>query len=136
MHKKSDIDFTSFDLPFFEEVTVEDMNTDVQYEKMESMIPKDAKYIDSVDTFTQGYKDWNTKFDIYIIPYDKDGYNWALFRLNWDDNFMKWNWVGDVRSKSEETDPFKATVPMLRALFEKWDIDLEDPENEVIRDMI
>ena len=40
-----ELDYSSFDLPFFEEVSVVDMNTDEQYEKMESLIPKNAKYL-------------------------------------------------------------------------------------------
>ena len=57
---------------------------------------------------------------IYIVPWNEsDDYDWALFRISWDDNWGKWEWYTELRISGIDCHK-EAGKLMTKALFESW----------------
>ena len=105
-------------------------------ERMESMIPKDAIFIGSIDSELENWTTWSIKDDYFIIALDNNMYDWALFRISWDDNWETWNWSFDARLKGFKENQKEATKYMLLHLWERWQLDLNKKENELYLNFI
>ena len=141
------ISFDEFDLPFSSKSTeVEDneetsesdseMEDDEELgasevkEKMESSIPQEAIFIGSIDSEVENWTTWSIQDEYYIIPLNDEKFNWALFRISWDDNWGTWNWSFDERLSGYRSKPKEAAKYMLLRLWERWELDLNDMDNE------
>jgi hypothetical protein len=144
------INFDEFDLPFSSESTEvkdneetsesesdaeleddEELDASEVKENMESSIPKEAIFIGGIDTEIDNWSTWSIKDEYYIIPLKEDIYDWALFRISWDDNWATWNWSFDARLKGFKSKYKDATKYMLVRLWERWHIDINDKENKL-----
>ena len=104
---KEILNFESFELPFFNEVKdqqsprsnleilLSNLSNKVK-ENMESRIPPSAIYLGTIATEIENVNNtWITRDEYYIYPLQNDEYNWAVFRISWDDNFGRWDWSPD-----------------------------------------
>lgn len=130
------INFDTFELSFlsknkeiaFEE-NIEEPNHDEIKQEMESLIPKEAFYIGSLETEIENWAQWTIEDDYYIIPLIDDSYDWALFRISWDDNFGNWDWCFDARLTGLKQNYKAAARLMIAALWKEWNIDVADEAN-------
>jgi hypothetical protein len=72
-------------------------------------------------------------FDIYeeyyLLSISEGNFNWALFRLSWDDNWEKWQWCFDARIESDIEDYQTLSKLVLTKLWDHWE---EDWESDVL----
>jgi len=145
--EKPIINFDEFKLPFSSKSTEveeneetsesdsdleddEELDASEEKEKMESSIPKDAIYIGGIDSEVENWTTWNIQDEYYIIPLNDGMYDWALFRISWDDNWGTWKWSFDARLRGFRSNSKVATKYILLKLWERWDLDLNDTDNE------
>ena len=141
------INFDEFTLPFSSKLTeVEDneetsesdseMEDDEELdasevkENMESSIPKEAIFIGGIDSEVDNWTTWSIQNEYYIIPINDEKYDWALFRISWDDNWGTWNWSFDARLSGYRSNSKEAAKYILPRLWERWELDLNDTDNE------
>jgi hypothetical protein len=147
--QKAILNFKSFELPFFTEIkdkrhlnisdddNEEDDDNDLIKENMESRIPKSAVYLGLVETEVENMTtSWKINDEYYIYPLQDDDYNWAVFRISWDDNWGRWDWIPDGRLKGLSANYKEAARLILGELWEEWQVDLDDPENEAYLNML
>jgi hypothetical protein len=134
------INFDEFDLPFSslspEMVEDEELSAYEVKDNMETNIPKEAIFIGNIDSEVGNWTSWIVKDEYYIIPLNDEKYNWALFRISWDDNWETWNWSFDARLNGYSSDYRKAAKYVLLKLWEKWDFDLNDKVNQPYIDLL
>jgi hypothetical protein len=157
--EKATLNFERFELPFFneakdqqsprsnleillsnlsnkskdisEEDIEEEEDNDLVKENMESRIPNSAIYLGAAATeLEHATTTWMTRDEYYIYPLKDDVYNWAVFRISWDDNWERWEWIPDGRIKGLETNYKEAARLILHDLWKQWGLDLNDSENE------
>jgi hypothetical protein len=139
------INFDEFELPFSTKSTEEEetsesdseMEDDEELdvyevkENMESSIPKEAIFIGCIhEEIDNMCTTWTIQDEYYIIPLKDEKFDWALFRISWDDNWWTWNWSFDAKLSGHKSNSNEAAKYMLLKLWEKWDLDLNDTENE------
>ena len=142
------INFGNFELPFSTNSTEEEeenegtsksdseMEDDEELdvyevkENMESSIPKEAIFIGGIDSEVNNWTTWSIQDEYYIIPLNDEKFNWALFRISWDDNWGTWNWSFDARLCGYRSNYKEAAKYMLLRLWENWELDLNHTNNE------
>ena len=140
--KKTKIDYEPFVLPF-SQVDEEDDDTDYESkdyqdqakEKMEALIPSCAIFLGTVDSNIENWSSWRVDDDYYIMPLKDDAYDWALFRVTWDDNWMRWDWSFDCRLKGFSDNPQEAAKYMLTRVWRKWKIRRSDRGNDAYQEL-
>ena len=73
-------------------------------------------------------RSWSIDDDYYLLKLNDDIFDWALFRLSWDDNWSQWNWCYDARIKGFKDEPIEAAKIILISLWELWEVDLNDAD--------
>ena len=141
------INFDEFDLPFSSITTEiddheqtsesdseieddEELDASEVKENMESRIPNEAIFIGRIETEIVNWTSWSIEDEYYIIPINDGKYNWALFRISWDDNWGTWNWSFDARLSGYTSNSKDAAKHMLLRLWEKMELDLNDTVNK------
>ncbi len=140
------INFDEFTLPFdfktkdtldndetskSEEVEDDEYETFGLKEQMEKIIPMEALFLGTIDNEVDNYcTSWSIQDEYYITPIKDEKYNWALFRLSWDDNWGTWNWRFDARINFKGSYSNEVGKHILLKLWYKWDLDLNDTDNE------
>lgn len=141
---RPNLNFEMFELPFFIEtkdyllpdvsdydIEEEKEDSDMVKENMESRIPKSAIYLGPVEGDVENSTTtWITQDEYYIYPLKDDEYDWALFRICWDDNWGRWEWSSDGRIKGLKTNYKEAARLILYELWKQWQLDLNDSENK------
>lgn len=100
----------------------EELDQDEVKEKMEDQIPKTAICLGSIETELRNWTSWTIEDDYYIIPIEDSEFDWAIFRISWDDNFGEWNWAKDAQVKGFKDDYMGAAKYALPLLFEHWEV--------------
>ena len=108
----------------------EELDTAELKENMESIIPKEAIFIGAIDSEIENWTTWSIQDEYYIISLNDEKYDWALFRISWDDNWGTWNWNFDARLRGYKSNSKEAAKYILLALWERWELDLNDTDNE------
>ena len=138
------LNFETFELPFFIEtknhlpqdlsddgIEEEEEDADMVKENMESRIPSSAIYLGPVKGYLEnGSTTWITRDEYYLFPLQSDHYDWAVFRISWDDNWGRWQWSSDGRIKGLEASYKEAARLILCELWQNWQLDLNNSENE------
>lgn len=131
------LSFEVFKLPFADESsedyaeedaeTSEDGYFDIDQQKilMEKLIPSECDFLGSINT---NIFIWTVKEDYYLMPLNDGDFDWAIFRINWDDNWCRWTWAFDARLKGLKNQPLAAARLMLNELWQYWDIEVSSPE--------
>ena len=147
-HQNPTISFKEYDLDFmaidpnegaYDEETGDQLISDEEIlERMETSIPGDAVFLGSLRNeidHSPGLT-WVLKDDFYIMPWHADSqFDWAVFRISWDDNYGRWEWQTDVRIKGTRNKR-TAAKSAIGALFDSWGYDLNADENEVYSDFL
>ena len=131
------LNFDDFELPFLTEPSSEESGDDEEElealeakEKMESLIPDSAYCLGMLEAEIDNWTSWSLKDEYYIYPLNNEEYDWALFRISWDDNWGRWDWSFDCRLKDGSVNYREAARIMLPALWKRWELDIQDSENE------
>jgi hypothetical protein len=137
------LNFDNFELPFIAEPShdelvdnEEELEADEAKEKMESLIPDSANCLGVVEAEIDNWTSWSLKDEYYICPLNDGEFDWALFRISWDDNWGRWDWSFDCRLKDGSVNYREAARIMLSALWEKWGLDIYDAENEAYSEFL
>jgi hypothetical protein len=145
---ESKIDFSRFTLPFISECDSETADDgadgadedeppakeDVR-EEMESRIPSNAIFIGSTSDTVENWTTWEVDDHYYVIPWQGPEFDWAMFRISWDDNWGRYEWSCDARI-SDVPDGKVAAREMFTAVMARWGIDLDDSENASYREFL
>ena len=128
------INFDSFELPFIVESSEreDDDRSQEPYEvkeMMESALPNSVRFLGNLEAEIENWTTWNINDDYYITPITDDNFNWALFRITWDDNWGNWEWSLDARLSGFKGDYKAAAKFIIARLYENWNIDLKDKSN-------
>ena len=128
------INFDSFELPFIVESSEREDDDRSQEpsevkEMMESALPNSVHFLGNLEAEIENWTTWNINDDYYIAPITDDNFNWALFRITWDDNWGNWEWSLDARLSGFEGDYKAAAKFIIARLYENWNIDLKDKSN-------
>ena len=128
------INFDSFDLPFIVESSEQEDDDRSQEpyevkEMMESVLPNSVHFLGNIEAEIENWTTWNINDDYYITPITDENFNWALFRITWDDNWGNWEWSLDARLSGFKDDYKAAAKFIIARLYENWNIDLKDKSN-------
>ena len=135
------IDFQEFVFDFMEEASWEEEHGDKEYvsltalEDMQTALPKAAKLLGDMDDEVDNWCTWTIEDFYYLMPWADTDFEWALFRISWDDNWGRYNWESCARVSGVQ-DARAAGRAMLKALFGRWGIDLNDSDNKPYRRLI
>lgn len=95
----TNIDYSAFKLPLLPDTAPapddEDEETPSREEVLEAMqerIPADAIFIGSLNEEICNWTSWELDDHFYLLPWKADGFEWALFRISWDDNWGRYEW--------------------------------------------
>lgn len=108
-----------------EEEYPEDSGRDI--EEFESKLPPNAIFLGAINDEVENFTSWEINDHYYIITLKEDDYDWALFRISWDDNWGRFDWQPDARIKGI-SDHKEAAKLMLNGLFANWGHDLSEEE--------
>ena len=114
----------------------EEEDNDIIKENMKSRIPKSAIYLGSIEEEVRNFTSWIIQDEYYVYPLKDDDYNWAVFRISWDDNWSRWIWSPDGRLKGLAANYKEAARLILIGLWESWNKDLNDSENKAYSNIL
>ena len=158
--QKIPVDYTEFSLPFFKTVYAEDqeesddkanadqddeseddedeenpgpLSKEDALEAMQDLIPSSVHHIGTVEDTAENWTSWLSEDHFYLIPWQGDDFQWALFRISWDDNWEKWEWESLARIP-EVKDHREAALQM----FNGWmkTCSMTGPEYQPYKDLI
>jgi hypothetical protein len=128
------INFDVFDLPFVSDTDPENEEEipEGRHEKFEFMkgqVPKNSIFLGELDAGIDGSPgmSWIIEDYYYLMPWEGDEYDWALFRISWDDNWGRFDWTTSARIKGT-TDSREASRLMFKGLMDSWGYDLNDED--------
>lgn len=130
-----DVNLESFKLEFMEANPNDDawddegeqiLDNDEILEQMLDAIPADAVSLGEFEDEVENYTSWQTSDRYFVIPWKGQDFDWALFRISWDDNWGRYRWESCARVGGVSEGRPAARV-MLKALVESWGY---DPESE------
>ena len=120
-------DDTEFDCFYFEDLK----------NSFKELLPELTLFLGSVEIDLDGSKtSWKVDDSYFLIPYPDDNFDWALVRLSWDDNWEKFVWLYDARLKGYKNQANIAATTLVTKLFNHWEINIEDPENENYKNLL
>jgi hypothetical protein len=138
------VDLKPFDLDFMRDDSVEieddeeegqEYSRDDALDEMQSSIPESAIELGTLEDEVENFTTWVIKDHYYVIPWEGAEYDWALFRISWDDNWGRYGWNTCSRVCGVK-DYREAARTMLKAVFENWGLDLNSKENRSYRNFI
>jgi len=130
------VDLTKFDLPFSTEDGGGSEVEEDAYAVLDDMrkhLPDSVVLVGVVECDVQGWTTWKIHSEYYVLPLDEDTF--ALFRLDWDDNWGRWEWCADARVTGAGG-PWASARLMLEALWNDWQLDVDEEGNEAYRELI
>ena len=127
--KSYQIDFNNFQLPFLSEpgYVLEYGKEDVDW--MLYATPKHALLLGRNRYTVDNWRCWDADDLYFILPLENEDWDYALFRITWDDNYTCWAWTSDCRIKGEFKSIKEVALIMLSESWKKWGIDMLYPES-------
>lgn len=107
----------------------EDFDIEEAKSQMEDILPNNAFHLGSIETEVEGGISFDIYDDYYIIPISDLNFNYAVFRLSWDDNWEKWIWCFDARIESDIQDINMLSKLVLEKLWSHWGLDWKDDDS-------
>ncbi len=104
-------------------------------ETFEAQIPADAIFLGTVDSEVSSCCTWKVDDHFYLLPVKNGRFEWALFRISWDDNWSRYEWSPESRLAGV-SNPVEAARRLLRDAFSRWGIDLRKRDAEPYRDLL
>ena len=68
------------------------LDNDEILEQMLDVIPADALSLGSFEDEVDNFTSWQTNDRYYVVPWKGEDFDWALFRISWDDNWGRFQW--------------------------------------------
>jgi hypothetical protein len=106
-----------------------------QLERMEGRLPAEATFIYGREDEVDNWCTWVIEDYYYILPLYEGKFDWALFRISWDDNYGSFEWEPLGRLRGWHND-WQAARHLLRGVFRKWSLDLRKEENRHYRQLL
>jgi len=142
------VDCSSFTLPFMQDATelaVASGKHDEDSARMlsagrlrgflQAAVPADAIELGQVESLVSNWTAWRIDDHFYLLRTPDSDFEWALFRITYDDNFERYEWSGEARA-SGCADQAAALRAMLPAMFRSWGLDLTQREHRPYRDFL
>jgi hypothetical protein len=134
------INFDNFELHFFVEPVEkpdEDLSRVCQLVQMQAQIPDVVLFLGKLgdETAHSPGQTWETRDYYYIVPWIGEEYDWAMFRISWDDNWGRYEWTSDVRIRGI-ADSGEAALEMFKGLMDRWGYDLSDNERASYKEFL
>jgi hypothetical protein len=107
----------------------EDFDIEESKRQMEDFLPNNAIRLGSIETEVEGGISFDIYDDYYIIPISDLNFNYAVFRLSWDDNWEKWIWCCDARIETDIQDINVLSKLVLEKLWDHWELDWKDDDS-------
>jgi hypothetical protein len=107
----------------------EDFDIEEAKSQMEDILPNNAIRLGSIETEVEGGISFDIYDDYYIIPISDLNFNYAVFRLSWDDNWEKWQWCCDARIESDIQDINMLSKLVLEKLWDHWRLDWKEDDS-------
>jgi hypothetical protein len=107
----------------------EDFDIEEAKSQMEDILPNNAIRLGSIETEVEGGISFDIYDDYYIIPISDLNFNYAVFRLSWDDNWEKWQWCCDARIESDIQDINMLSKLFLEKLWDHWRLDWKEDDS-------
>ena len=104
----------------------EDFDIEESKSQMEDILPNNAIRLGSIETEVEGGISYDIYDDYYIIPISDLNFNYAVFRLSWDDNWEQWHWCFDARIETDIQDINVLSKLVLEKLWVYWELDWKD----------
>jgi hypothetical protein len=131
------INYDEFTLPFLPVENEEDSEDceEVEYskydhlEELQALIPADVIFLGELNNeipHSPGLT-WDIEDYYYLMKWKDADYDWALFRITWDDNWGRYEWSTGARIKGVQ-DSQQAARIMFKGLLENWGFDLHDED--------
>lgn len=135
----SRINSDSFNLPFVVEDDEEEYPSGKaeQLEYLQNQVPAQCIFLGEINSeldHSPGLE-WDVEDHYYLMPWEGPEYDWALFRITWDDNWGNFGWSADARIKGA-ADPKTAGRKLFRALMKIWEYDLRKKEYAAYRNFL
>jgi len=136
--RKPVICYDDFDLPFVSEIDGNEESGDdnsEEYDKtghleaMRDQIPSECIYLGAINfeiPHSPGLT-WDIDDYYYLMRWTDSDYDWAIFRITWEDNWGRYEWNAAARIKGEK-DKKQAARLMFIGLMDNWGFDLDDEE--------
>jgi hypothetical protein len=138
------INYDDFELPFlvqWEEQQNDDATEDLshakQLEQMQDQIPENVLFLGGLNNevaHSPGLT-WETQDFYYIMPWMGEEYDWAMFRISWDDNWGRYEWTSDVRIRGV-ADSDEAAREMFKGLMDRWGYDLSNNDQASYKEFL
>ena len=115
-----------------------DVDSSEERERMEKRIPTEAIYLGTLQNEVENWTTWENNDEYYLIKLQDSDFDWALFRLSWDDNWREWNFTGDAKLKSYDLASSIAARFLLEHVWSKWGIDYQrkgSPYQKMLQDI-
>jgi hypothetical protein len=129
--KRFVISTEGFEIPFINFINEKFEEESPDKEDITDNIPESAIFLGEinldVDSAVSGVT-WDVEEEYYIMPLNDGEFDWALFRVYYDDNEDLWAVNPDARISGGIKSYKEAAILMLKVLFHEWGIDLDDPE--------
>ena len=135
------LDFMDFDIyqDAYDAETNDQIISDEEIlERMTSSIPSNAVFLGTLSNEIDNSPGltWLLKDDYYIIPWQSDSqFDWAVFRISWDDNRGKWEWASGAKVSGIK-EGSEAAKYAISKLFENWGYDVTKEEYQVYAEFL
>lgn len=137
------ISYAKFTLPFLSDTDSEiepdegeeEGSRGSDLEHFTDQVPDDAIFLGSIDSSVGNWCEWKVDDHLYLLPWTEGGFDWALFRISWDDNWSQYEWSPEARIAGVP-DQKEASERLLRGVFKKWGIDLQRSNAQPYRDLL
>jgi hypothetical protein len=136
--------YDDFELPFLVDLEAqldEDANDDLSQsevlEQMQDQIPENVLFLGGLNNevaHSPGLT-WETQDYYYIMPWKGEEYDWAMFRISWDDNWGRYEWTSDVRIRGVANSD-EAAREMFKGLMDRWGYDLSNGDQASYKEFL
>ena len=109
-------------------------NEDV-LEQMLDAIPSDAIELGTLEDEVDNWTSWQINDRYFVTPWEGEAFEWALFRISWDDNWGRYGWESCARASGIKEGRHAGRI-MFKALVESWGYDLDGNEHEAYRNFL
>jgi hypothetical protein len=100
-----------------------------QLKAMQDQVPSEFIFLGSINfeiPHSPGLT-WDIDDYYYLMRWPDLDYDWAIFRITWEDNWGRYEWSAGARIKGVQ-DSQQAARIMFKGLMENWGFDLDDEE--------
>ncbi len=130
------VDFSDFKLPFLKKKGYV-LEYDIRCaDDMVMMLPVEAITIGHNKDEIENWTTWTTDDIFIVLALNNKKWDWALFRISWDDNWGCWAWTSDCRIKGDFKSHELPAAIMLRECFIKWNMDIKSNGYELFDEMV